>query len=196
MQIVQVLVWRALLRHHGGMLEFLIDILTQLSMRGTLYFCTFFSKPWGVAVPQFENVARFHFAHRGACLVTVEGVDERVIVEQADLIIIPHVAPHSLYCGHDPDTTVMPLDTVLEQSGYDGTGVLVYGGDDQPVSETQLICGHFSFEPFARHVLFERLPPLIHIKNYGEAVGKWMEATLRLIGDETGGIAWVVTLSR
>ncbi|MCG8444257.1 MAG: AraC family transcriptional regulator, partial [Hyphomicrobiales bacterium] len=82
--------------------------------------------------------------------------------------------------------TIMPLDRVLQQSGYDGSGVLVHGGDE-PQSETQLICGHFSFEPNARHILMERLPPFIHLKNYGETAGRWMEATLRVIGDEAGG---------
>lgn len=168
------------------MLDLLSDILTRLSMRGTLYFRTSFTKPWGVAVPDLGNVARFHFAHRGACLVSVEGMEEPILVEQGDLIIIPHGAAHALYCGHEPEKTVLPLDTVLQDSGYDGSGVLVYGGDDKPVSETQLICGHFSFEAHARHILFERLPPLVHVKNYGEAAGKWMEATLRMIGDEAG----------
>ncbi|MEP2098245.1 MAG: AraC family transcriptional regulator, partial [Ascidiaceihabitans sp.] len=70
-------------------------------------------------------------------------------------------------------------------SGYAGTGVLVYGGDE-PLSETQLICGHFSFDPHAKHILLERLPPFIHLKNYGEHAGKWMEATLRVIGEEAG----------
>jgi AraC-like DNA-binding protein len=168
------------------MLDLLSDILTSLSMRGSLYFRTSFSKPWGVAVPNYENVARFHFAHRGGCLVSVDGVEEPVSLAQGDLIIIPHGSSHDLYCGHLPEKTVMPLDTVLEQSGYDGTGVLVYGGDE-PLSETQLICGHFSFEPHAKHILIERLPPFIHLKNYGEHAGKWMEATLRVIGDEAGG---------
>ena len=169
------------------MLDLLSDILTRLSMRGTLYFRTSFTKPWGVAVPQHEKVARFHYAHRGACMIAVDGLAEPATVEQGDLVIIPHGAPHALYCGHEPEKTVLPLDTVLEDSGYDGSGVLVYGGDDKPVSETQLICGHFSFEKHARHILFERLPPLVHVKNYGEAAGKWMEATLRVIGDEAGG---------
>lgn len=120
-------------------------------------------------------------------MIAVEGLAEPAIVEQGDLVIIPHGAPHELYCGHEPEKTVLPLDTVLQDSGYDGSGVLVYGGDDKPVSETQLICGHFSFEKHARHILFERLPSLVHIKNYGEAAGKWMEATLRVIGDEAGG---------
>lgn len=168
------------------MLDLLSDILTNLSMRGTLYFRTSFTSPWGVAVPAYENVARFHYAHRGGCLVAVSGGDDHVTLAQGDLIIIPHGASHELFCEYKPDQTIMRLDTVLEESGYDGSGVLVYGGDE-PNSETQLICGHFSFEKHARHVLIERLPPYIHLKNYGESAGRWMEATLRLIGDEAGG---------
>ena len=168
------------------MLDLLSDVLTNLSMRGTIYFRTSFTKPWGVAVPRYENVARFHFAHRGNCLVHVDGVTDPVDLAQGDLVIIPHGAPHALYCGHEPDKTIMPLDTVLETSGFDGSGVLVYGGEE-PQSETQLICGHFAFDPTARHILMERLPPYIHLRNYGETAGRWMEATLRMIGEEAGG---------
>lgn len=168
------------------MLDLLSDILTKISVQGTLYFRTSFTMPWGVAVPAYENVARFHFAHRGNCMVAVEGVEKPISLAQGDLIIIPHGASHSLYCGKNPEKTILPLDTVLEKSGYDGSGVLVYGGDEDD-NETQLICGHFSFEKHSRHILIERLPPLIHLKNYGEVAGRWMEATLRVIGDEAGG---------
>ncbi|WP_353615375.1 AraC family transcriptional regulator [Thalassobius sp. I31.1] len=168
------------------MLDLLSDILTNLSMRGTLYFRTSFTKPWGVAVPSYENVARFHFAHRGSCLVKVDGVSDPITLAQGDLIIIPHGASHDLYCGREPEHTIMPLDAVLEKSGFDGSGVLVFGGDE-PQSETQLICGHFSFNPKSRHILMERLPPFIHLTNYGETAGRWMEATLRVIGEEAGG---------
>ncbi len=169
------------------MLDLLSDILTNLSVRGTLYFRTAFTAPWGVAVPSFENVARFHFVHRGACYVDVEGANTVVALEQGDLVIIPHGAPHSLYGSPQTKDQVLPLDTVLEQSGYTGTGVLVHGGggDDR---ETQLICGHISFDPSANHLLMDRLPPVLHLRNYGEAAGKWMEATLRVIGEEAGGL--------
>ena len=168
------------------MLDLLSDILTKLSVQGTLYFRTSFTMPWGVAVPSYENVARFHFAHRGNCMVSVDGVEKPIQLAQGDLIIIPHGAAHDLYCGHNPEQTVLPLDTVLEKSGYEGSGVLVYGGEDDD-SETQLICGHFSFDKHAQHILMERMPPFIHIKNYGEVSGRWLEATLRVIGDEAGG---------
>ena len=55
------------------MLDLLSDILSQLSVEGTLYFRTSFTPPFGVKVPPFENVARFHYAHRGTCRVAVAG---------------------------------------------------------------------------------------------------------------------------
>jgi AraC-like DNA-binding protein len=185
-QIVQYTVLKKIFMHYKTMLDFLSDILTNISMRGTLYFRTSFTSPWGVAVPSYENVARFHFAHRGGCLVSVSGSDQPISLEQGDLIIIPHGSSHELFCSPDAKDTILQLDTVLEKSGYNGSGVLVYGGEESN-SETQLICGHFSFDKRAKHVLMDRLPPYIHLKNYGETAGKWLEATLRVIADEAAG---------
>lgn len=63
--------------------------------------------------------------------------------------------------------------------------MLVHGGGSDE-RETQLIWGHFSYAVNARHPIFDRLPALIHIRNYGEATGGWMDSSLRMIGDEAG----------
>lgn len=166
------------------MLEILSDILTNMTMRGTMYFRTSFTKPWGVSVPGIENGAWFHFARRGACLVRIEGVDEPVDLAQGDLILIPRGASHDLYCGQDPANTILPFDQVLEKPDFDGTGVLI-NGDESQQSEALLICGQFSFELHARHSLMERLPPFIRLKNYGDSAGNWLEATLQILSKET-----------
>lgn len=168
------------------MLDLLSDILTRLAVKGTLYFRTSFTPPWGVEVPAYRNVARFHFAHRGGCMLRVTETGETLALAQGDLVIVPHGAGHSLYGGEASSNAVLPLDQVLEQSGYGGEGVLVHGGDGVG-QDVQLVCGHFSFAPNARHLIFERLPAFIHIPNYGEVAGNWMEATLRVIGSEAGG---------
>lgn len=168
------------------MLDVLSDILTRLSLRGTLYFRTSFTEPWGVRVPAFCNVARFHFAHRGEAMVRVAGVPLPVHLAQGDLIVIPHGAAHVLSCRHTGPDDALPLDDVLSRSGFPGHGTLVWGGEETP-RDTQLICGHFALAEGSRHLLFERLPPFIHLRGYGVEAGPWLEATLKVIGAEAGG---------
>ncbi|MCW3784725.1 AraC family transcriptional regulator [Defluviimonas salinarum] len=168
------------------MLDLLSDILTRLSLRGSLYFRTSFTEPWGVRVPSFRDVARFHYAHRGEALVRMAGQSVPVILGQGDLVIIPHGAAHVLSCRHTGPDDALPLDDILTRSGFPGHGTLVWGGDESS-RDTQLICGHFALAEGSRHLLFERLPPFIHLRGYGEEAGPWLEATLKVIGAEAGG---------
>lgn len=172
------------------MTDLLSDILMQLSLKGTLYFRTSFRPPWGVRVPEYSNVARFHFAHRGECLIRHADGGEALRLAQGDLVIIPGGASHALYCTPETEPQALPLETVLEKTGYDGSGVLYYPGDENLEDrETQLVCGHFSIASGQEHPIFNRLPTMIHIKDYGAQAGQWMEATLRMIGAETVGDA-------
>ena len=166
-------------------MDLLSDILSHIKLVGTLYFRTSFTSPWCVKVPAFENVARFHFAHKGRCLVRIEPAKPPVLLEQGDLVIITRGASHTLYCDPSTEGTAMQLDQVIEKSGFTGEGALVYGelGTDH---ETQLVCGHFAYDNDAQNLLIDALPSHIHIKNYGEESGGWMESTLKVIGSEAG----------
>ena len=170
------------------MADLLSDILTNLSLKGSLYFRASLRPPWGVRVPAYSNVARFHFAQRGECLIRHAGGGDPVRLAQGDLVIVPAGAGHALYCTPETEMQALPLETVLEKTGYSGDGVLVYPGDDpQDPRETQLICGHFSIATGLEHPIFNRLPPIIHIPDYGADAGQWMEASLRMISAETAG---------
>lgn len=166
-------------------MDLLSDILSRLQVKGTLYFRTSFTSPWSVQVPAFQNVARFHFAHKGSCFVRVANSPSAVLLEQGDLIIIPRGASHTLFCDPDTEGQAIQLDKVVEESGFTGRGTLIYGdlGSNQ---EAQLVCGHFAFDDHASHPLLDSLPDHILIKNYGEVSGSWMESTLKLIGLEAG----------
>ena len=166
-------------------MDLLSDILSQLRLSGTLYFRTSFTSPWSIQVPAFESVSRFHFAHRGRCLVRVAPTDDPVPLEQGDLIIITRGATHTLFCDPSTEHPAQLLDTVVEESGFSGQGTLVYG-EPGTHHETQLICGHFAFDEDANHPVIEALPSFIHIRNYGETAGNWMENTLKVIGSEAG----------
>lgn len=172
------------------MSDLLSDILMQLSLKGSLYFRTAFRPPWGVRVPRYENVARFHYAHRGECLIRHEAGGEALRLAQGDLAIVPAGASHVLYCTPGTELAALPLETVLERAGYTGEGVLVYPEAPDPEGrETQLICGHFSIATGQGHPIFNKLPPMIHIRDYGAGAGQWMEASLRMIGAETAAPA-------
>lgn len=166
-------------------MDLLSDILSHIQLSGTLYFRTSFTSPWSIRVPSYEYVARFHFVHKGRCLVRIEVDQPPLLMEKGDLVIITRGASHTLYCDPKSEHDAMQLDTVIEESGFNGTGALVYGelGTDH---ETQLVCGHFAFAKDAQNLLIDALPSHIHIKNYGEDAGVWMENTLKVIGNEAG----------
>lgn len=164
-------------------MDLLSNILELLKLRGTLYFRTSFNPPWGVLVPAFENVSRFHFVHRGRFWLTVAGVKEPLLLEQGDLVIITHGAEHAL--RDEPDRPLKTVDQVVSDAGFTGEGALVMGEQGSGY-ETQLVCGHFAFDRDATHPLVEQLPPYLHIKDFGESSTLWLESTLKLIGAEAG----------
>ncbi len=170
---------------YSRIMDLLSEILSHLKFSGTLYFRTSFTSPWSIKVPPFENVSRFHYAYRGRCLVRVIPDQPPALVNQGDLIIVTRGAGHTLFCDPTTENLAVKLDQVIEESGFTGEGVLVYG-DPGTHHETQLICGHFAFDKEARHPLIDGLPAFIHIKDYGQTAGSWMQHTLRLIGEEAG----------
>jgi len=151
-------------------MDLLSDILTHLKLKGTLYFRTSFTSPWSIGVPAYKNVARFHFVHKGRCLVRVASQPDPIPLEQGDMIIITRGAKHTLFCDRK---TEHPVSTLV--FGEFGTN-----------HETQLVCGHFAFEEQATHPIIDALPDTIKIRNYGESSSHWLDSTLRIIGSEAG----------
>lgn len=169
-----------------GEMDLLSDVLSQLRFRGTLYFRTSFTSPWGVRVPAYDQVARFHLVHRGNCLIRIEGVDQLIPLSQGDLIVVTKGARHTLFCDPVREDEALPLEDVVERSGFSGSGALVYGGEPGTNNETQLVCGHFAFDSDARHPLIDALPPYVHLTSYADRSDGWLEHTIRMIGSEAG----------
>lgn len=159
----------------------LTDILAHLRFAGSLYFATEFTAPWGVAVPSHAHVIRFHLVMRGRCYARVSDRGEVVALKPGDFVLVPHGAAHQLL--DRPETPATLLDEVLKESGFDGTGVLIYGMADRG-EETRLICGHFSYDPLSRHPLLAELPELILVPGEVGATAPWLQASLALMSEE------------
>lgn len=175
-------------------MDVLSDILDALRLRGTLYFSTEFGSWWGVRVPAFRRVARFHLVARGHCWVRVEGKEgdaeraeregpsvrppEAIRLESGDLVLIPHGAEHVLMDA--PGRACRTVDEVVEEAGFTGSGALVYGGDDDG-GPTRLVCGHFEFDEGLEHPLLSQLPPAIVVRWDEEVRGSPLEDVFRFM---------------
>jgi len=178
-------------------MDVLSDVLDTVELRGTLYFRTRSTPPWGVRVPRYRHAARFHLVVRGHCHVTFENGGS-LLLEPGDLIVIPHGASHDL--ADSPYSPVLPLDDVLERAGYRGEGVLAYGGSGDPDAPTELICGHFTFAEGADHPLLRALPEHLQVTADLRTRHVWLDEVMRLLArlmfaEAPGAAASVIRLS-
>lgn len=177
-------------------MDILDDILKTLDMRGALYFRTDFNGIWGTTVPDYEQAARFHLVVQGTCYVNFPS-GHLIKLTAGDLVLIPNGISHIL--SDSGLAKAPPLETVMEQAGYKGDGVLRLGAGD-PAAATQMICGHFSFRKGAEHPMLSLLPEFVHVTGADRANEPWLDDTLRLVGQrmfsgEPGATATVTRLS-
>lgn len=163
-------------------MDVLSDILDLLKFKGSLYFTTEFRAPWGIQVPHYQHVARFHLAAGGDCWVNVAGSSEPVLLSSGDMIIVPHGTAHTL--SDKIDTPIIDLDAAIEASGYDGDGHLIYGGSKE--GHSNLVCGHFEFDGNFQHPLISDLPDFILIRGKKAMEFSWFESAMRYMSYETG----------
>lgn len=154
------------------------DILGTLDLRGALYFRTHFTGDWSVRVPDLERAARFHLVVSGTCHIAVAG-GGCLTLGPGDLAMIPAGRSHILSSDGIIDKTP-DLETVLQDAGYDGKGVLVVGqGNDRDA--TQMVCGHFTFRRGADHPFLRALPDHLMVTAADRARQPWLDDCLRLI---------------
>lgn len=158
-------------------MNILNDILNTLNLCGTLYFRTDFSGPWAATVPEIKQAVRFHLVVRGKCTIQFPSGKYLEIVA-GDLVLVPNGSSHII--SDKADRPAPLLETVLETSGYNGSGVLVIGEGNTEAS-TQLVCGHFNFRNNADHPLLKAFPEYILITKAMRVEQVWLDDMLKLL---------------
>lgn len=161
-------------------MDILSDILNHLNLETSLYFRTDLSAPWGVQVPSYRNVARFHIALTGTFFVELEG-ESPIEVSSGDIVLIPHGRSHIIKSALD--SPVIALDDVLRLGTHQPGQFLQYGEGEG--ERTQLVCGHFSFEEESLHPLPKSLPGLLHVEKSDSSHQSWMASSLDFIDLES-----------
>lgn len=163
-------------------MDILSDVLDTLKFKGTFYFSTDFTAPWGIEVPHYKNVCRFHMALSGALWVKIENVDKHIRLSTGDMIMIPNGSSHII--SDKQNSPVEYLDNVLQKSGYTGDGHLIYGGPDAE-NKSNLICGHFDFDEKFTHPLISNLPDYILITGKDALDISWFDNAMKFMSYET-----------
>ncbi len=164
-------------------MDVLSDILDLLKIRGSFYFSTEYSAPWGIQVPDYKNVARFHMAVGGDCWVKVNSTNEHLMLCPGDMVIIPHGAAHTL--SDSPETPIVSLDHAMEVGNLTDDSHFVYGGEGK--SKCHLVCGHFEFDENFHHPLLQDLPDHILILGKQAVEFSWFENAMRYMSYESTG---------
>ena len=161
-------------------MDLLSDILATIRIRGTLYFHTAFTPPWGIRVPIHGRAARFHIVVQGHCHAGLDGGASHDL-RAGDMVLFPRGAAHLL--TDIATREVVALDQVLADSGFSGEGALVVGGPatDAP---TQMTCGHLSFADGADHPLLRALPDEIVIRRETRDRHRWLDDTITALSRE------------
>ena len=159
--------------------DILSEVLDTLELESSIYFRAQLSRPYSIAVPEHPNVVRFHIASEGRCVLSLEGVDP-VAFGPGDLVMVPRGSGHVL--SDDAEQAARPLSEVLDSSGFDGDGPLVYGGGGE---RTVLVCGHFGFSPRVTHPFLETLPPVLHLRRDEGPDYSWVERMLAFTEHES-----------
>lgn len=159
--------------------DVLSEVLDTLELESSIYFRAELSAPFSIAVPENRRVIRFHIATMGPCTIRVSG-GSPITFEPGDLVMIPHGLEHTL--SDSPTSEANSLSEVVDSSGFDGDGPLVYGGGGE---KTTLVCGHFAFSSDVTHPFIETLPPLLHLRRQEGPDYSWIERMLAFTEHES-----------
>jgi AraC family transcriptional regulator, activator of mtrCDE len=160
-------------------MDLLGDILSTLKLRSQLYFRAELTAPFSIAVPEDRQVIRFHVANEGPCRIELPS-GESADFFAGDLVLVPHGAAHVL--SDSPALPPVPLDHVLGDCKFDGTGPLVFGGGGRP---TVIVCGYFAFDQEVMHPVISSLPALVHLEGRAGRDFAWLEQLLASMEAET-----------
>lgn len=157
-------------------MDVLDDILDTLRLQGALYFHADFAAPWGVTVPDLHQAARFHLVVSGTCHVGFAS-GATLTLGPGDLVLIPRGCSHVL--ADAPRRRAPPLETILQETGYDGKGTLIAGSSDR-FATTRMLCGHLTFRKGADHPLLRALPEYLTTLASERDPDSWLSELLRL----------------
>lgn len=164
--------------HAGDVLSQLID---SAHLTTWLYGHLELAKPWALRFLEQRNLATLYVISRGGAQLEMAHQKAPLDLLAGDLVLIPHGAEHVLRDGKGGRLHVLGEGECRRSSVH---APIRLGGEG---ARTTLIACSFRFGPGRRALLFERLPPVIHISAATPGQTPWLAATVQLLISESTG---------
>src|SRR5215470_14831295 len=165
-------------------MDALSEVLRVVKLDGAFFYNAEFSSPWRFGSPASRRLAPylapgadqviiFHLLIEGQAFARLKDRD-RVSLQAGDIVVFPHGDAHVVENG--PRLKAVDNWKELEQVFAHGLKLVRMGGGGEV---TKFVCGYMACEPRLAKVLLGGLPPVfkVHIRN--DAVGRWLENSIR-----------------
>jgi AraC-like DNA-binding protein len=161
----------------------LSEIFRSLRLKGGIFLDARFTAPWCVlSQVSAEDITPFlkspaeivtlHYVVSGRTYVGV-GDDERMIVEEGELVLLPRNDPHVM--GSSLEGEPISTDRLIEMSPEGGLARIEHGGAGDL---THIICGFLATEE-QRNPFLSSLPPLLKVNIRDGVARDWIESSVR-----------------
>ena len=147
----------------GSAYDVLWDVLETIRFRGSIFFHSELSAPWGVAFSAL-SIPRFHIALSGNLFVGTD-TDTPHPLKQGEVIMIPSGTPH--WAADQPGRTLVESETVGQACELNSP--LFQVGD----TTHHLMCGLVRYDENLDHPIFSALPELLHFPEPALEDGVW-----------------------
>jgi AraC-like DNA-binding protein len=109
----------------------------------------------------------------------VEGIDKPVLLNEGDLVILPHGHAHTM--TDHPNTPATRLEDLVPKKPGEKDRIFYSVGQG---AVTTLVCGGLELEDHATNPLFLILPPFLHMRSQHGQSFPWFRAIVKLVKAE------------
>ena len=148
--------------------DVLQDIFETLRFRGSVFFRSQLSAPWGMALQQLD-VPRFHIIRSGSCYVGADN-ETAVNVREMEIVLLP--GGHSHWIADQPGRELVSAELASEACEL-GSPLFQQG-----TVTNQITCGLVSFDQDTAPLILGSLPKILHFPKLHADAPAWVTATL------------------
>jgi AraC-like DNA-binding protein len=149
------------------------DVLEGLHFRGTVFFRSQLSAPWGVTFDP-DEFARIHIALSGDFFVRTGSDKTAVEVKESDIVVLPNNSMH--WIADRPGRRLVTSHAVAKPCNL-SVPLSKYSDKTH-----ELLCARIRFDEQVTHPLMDTLPNIIHIPGVNPDSSIWR--LVALINDE------------